>query len=546
MRKREHGPFEPSNVSEANVKPSFETYAKSGSVTVAHWMIAIGLTFAVAMDGFNGAIFAVTRSHIMGDFRVTPDEVTWINLAYLISKAACLPVAAWFVDRCGETRSLVWSIAIILMASIICILVVELIPFIGARIMQGSAGAVLLVSAQTIIFRLFPKTKQGLAQAIYAFGVVITPTSLAPAALGWLTDEVSWIWGFGMNLVLVLLVISCLGPFRRHLPNNLLSRRPFDWVGFHFFILAMAGLVYMLVEGSRWNWFDDHRIVFCGLIVIGALISLMVWRLDKHTRCELFDQSVLGNPEFAFGFLVSFVAGFVLFGSAFLIPVFAFTVLDLPAKDTGMLLLPSCFTIGAALLFAGILMSRRNIRPLAFVPLGISLVIMAMWMLSWSNSTSGASDLWPSLLLRGLGLGFLFISITIVALNGLIPKQVASGVGLFNFGRQMGGILGVSFLTTYLDHQAAHNRLVLIENINSASLPFQRYQEMLVTVLSSRGLDPEAASGSSSTLIQNTIITQVAALSFNEAFFSLVLLFLVAAPLVLAFKVTQKFIGDRR
>ncbi|WP_239254235.1 DHA2 family efflux MFS transporter permease subunit [Candidatus Nitrotoga sp. M5] len=542
----ERGPFDSGEVSEANELPSSGALTKNRSVNAAHWIIAIGLTLAAVTDAFNGAIFTIARPHLMGDFRVTPDEVTWVNLAYLVSKTVCLPVAAWFVDRFGETRSLFWSIFIVTVTSVACLLAVHLLPFVAARIFQGGAGAVLLVAAQTILFRLFPINKQGLVQAVYAFGVVVAPTALAPAVMGWLTDEFSWVWGFGVNLVLVLLAISCLGPYRRHLPNSLRVRRPFDWIGFHFFLLSMTALIYVLLEGSRWNWFDDDHITFWSLVSVGALIAFIVWRFFNPTRSELYDRAVFANTQFAFGFLVSFVAGFVLFGSAFLIPVFALNVLQLPSKEAGMLMLPSCMTIGAALLFAGALMSRKNISPLTFVPFGVSLVMMAMWMLSWSSSASGANDLWPSLLLRGLGLGFLFISITIVALNGLIPEQVASGVGLFNFGRQMGGILGVSFLTTYLNHQTALNRLVLIENINSASLSFQQYQELLATALTSRGLDPEAGSTAGSLLMQNSIITQVATLSFNEAFFSLVLLFLVAVPLVLAFKLTQKLVGNRR
>jgi len=260
----------------------------------------------------------------------------------------------------------------------------------------------------------------------------------------------------------------------------------------------------------------------------------------------LIERKIFTDPQFTFGFVVSFVAGFVLSGSAFLIPAFALKVLALPAMDAGLLLLPSSAAVGAGLVIAGTLITWKKLNPLLFTPLGIVLVMTAMWMLSGSTSESGAEDLWPSLLVRGLGLGFLFISITIFTLTRLDVDHVASGVGLFNFGRQMGGVIGISFLSTYLDRQTALNRRVLIENMDLASLPFQQYQETLSTALTGRGIEPESAMQGALAVIQKNILLQAAVLSFNEAFFSLVLLFLVAAPLVMAFKGVQKLMGRHR
>src|SRR3546814_20860559 len=67
----------------------------------------------------------------------------------------------------------------------------------------------------------------------------------------------------------------------------------------------------------------------------------------------------------------------------------------------------------------------------------------------------------PPLLLRGLGLSFLFIPLTIVTLCDLRRPLIAHGVALFNVGRQVGGLVGIAGLSTYLDHQAALNRGIL-------------------------------------------------------------------------------------
>lgn len=510
---------------------------------MARWIIAIGLTLAVGMDALNGTIFSMARPHIMGDTGATSDEAAWVNLGYLMAKVACLPAAAWMADRFGETRAFLWSLAIIVATSVLCASTTDLAPFVVARVAQGAGGAGLLVAAQTLLFRLFPGRKQGLVQALYALGAVMAPTSLAPAVQGWLTDHISWTWVFRLNPGLALVSLLCLAPFRQRLPNARRSGQSFDWIGFGFFALAMAALVYVLLEGARWNWFDTPHIALWATVGTAAL-ALVTGRLILGKAPSGFlERSVFGNAHFAFGFFVSFVAGFVLFGSAFLIPAFALNVLGMPPADAGALLLPSSLALGCGLLIAGYLITVRAFDPFRFVPLGVGLVIAAMWMLSRSNLDSGAHDLWAGLLLRGLGLGFLFLAITLITLNNLKPAHTASGVALFNLGRQMGGIIGISFLTTYLDRQIAVNRRVLIENVNPASLPFQERQAALSEALTGRGLNPGLADEGAATLIGNGIQAQVAALSLNDAFFSLIGLFVVAIPLIVAFKLLQKLTG---
>jgi len=492
------------------------------------------------MDALNGTIFTIARPQIIGDLHATPDEAAWVNLGYLIAKLSVLPAASWIVDRCGETRVLFWSVMLVLLASIGCALAPDLAPLIAMRIVQGAAGAALLVSAQAILFHLFAKTDQPLVQAVFALGVVMAPTSAAPAIQGVLIDDLSWVWVFWLNPVIALGALSLIIPFRHLLPNGTRTQRPFDHIGFVLLSLAIAALVYILVEGPRWNWFEDAHIVFWALIGIGALAVFVGWRVVGQNRRQVIDRSIFADAHFAFGFLVSFVAGFALFGSAFLIPAFALGVLHMTPTEAGLLLAPSSLAVGMGLLVAGGLIKAKNRSPLIFVPLGIGLVMAAMWLLAGSNLTSGSSDLGLGLLIRGLGLGILFLAITLITLKDLAPHLVASGIGLFNFGRQMGGIIGISFLQTYLNRQIALNRLVLAENLDPARLPFDARQEAIAGVLISRGYNPGLANEGAAAVLQNVVQGQVAVLSFNEAFFSLVLLFVIAVPVILSFKLMQK------
>ena len=93
-------------------------------------------------------------------------------------------------------------------------------------------------------------------------------------------------------------------------------------------------------------------------------------------------------------------------------------------------------------------MQFRRVPPIATVPFGILMIMTAMWMLSGTTSESGADDMMAAILLRGFGLGFLFLSITLTAFSKLNSDQLASGIALFNAGRQLGGLIGVAVIET--------------------------------------------------------------------------------------------------
>ena len=148
----------------------------------------------------------------------------------------------------------------------------------------------------------------------------------------------------------------------------------------------------------------------------------------------LLDFTLFKSDDFCFAFIVSFVAGAALLGSAYLIPSFAVSVLAFRPTDAGQLLLPSSALFICTLLIAAFLMQVRRVPPVATVPFGILMFMIAMWMLSGSTGESGADDMMAAILLRGFGLGFLFLSITLIAFSNLNERNLAFGIGLFDTG----------------------------------------------------------------------------------------------------------------
>lgn len=498
-------------------------------------LLLAGIVMAALAEAVAGTALALARGDIIGDIYATPDEFAWLDIGYVNFKLIGFAAAPWLLSWVAPRTLLLWATLTMGAACAVAAYVVPLDILVLLRAVQGLAGGVLLVSGQAMLFWDWPKRVQPLLQAIFAIAAVVAPATIAPVLQGWLLDAQSWPWIFGCVVPLSLgsaglILLSDRPSFAGLAPRRL------DLTGLLLFSVVMVCLTYVLHEGSRWDWFEDGHIV--GTMTVAALATLLL--VERHRSARggaLFDLSVFRVDDFAFAFIISFLAGAVLFGSVFLIPAFAVAILDFTPTAAGLLLLPSGGLFILALLFAAWLVQARHMPPIATVPFGILLTMAAMWMLSRSSGDSGVADLMPAILLRGLGLGFLFLSITLIALNGLSKAQIAFGIGIFNIGRQLGGLMGVAGLQTLIDHEAAAGRAVLSATLNPGAPRLAERLASLASFLTGKGMDPETAERLAISLLNGAVSRQSLLIAFDAAFLHLAGLFIVAVPIALLCKI---------
>ncbi|HYE38814.1 MAG TPA: hypothetical protein VEB23_02710, partial [Ramlibacter sp.] len=298
---------------------------------------------------------------------------------------------------------------------------------------------------------------------------------------------------------------------------------------------AVFCFTWVFSQGSRWNWFGELRIVGPAALGAASLLAFLAQQVVARPGV-LLDFGAFRCDDFSFACVVSLVAGAALFGTAFLIPSFAVSRLAFTPTGAGMLLLPSGALFVAALFVSALLVQVGRAPPIATVPLGILMIVASMWMLSGSTSDTGASHMMSAILLRGAGLGFLFLSVTLVAFGKLPERSLAAGLGLFNTGRLLGGLIGVAALQTLIDHEAVANAAVLGANINAGVPAVNERLAATAAMLSADGLDAAAASAASARLLGRAVMGQSAVIAFGTAFNAIALGFVIAAPLLIAFK----------
>jgi DHA2 family multidrug resistance protein len=498
-------------------------------------LLVAGIVLTTLTEAIASTVLSLGRGDIIGDIYATPDEFAWLDIGYTGLKLIGFVAAPWLMTRINPRSLIIGSTLVMGLACAIAAITTRLDLLVALRIVQGFSGGTLLVGGQAIIFLAYPRSRQPILQALFAMGSVVAPATIAPAFQGWLLDSQSWTW-IVFSVVPVALAASGLLLIADGPRPVTTEHRPFDWSGFSLISVTLLCFTYVFSQGSRWDWFEEPRIMCLTLIGAAALLAFFGQQMIAKGQ-GLLNFTTFKSVDFSFAFIVSFVAGAALFGSAFLIPSFAVSVLALTPTDAGQLLLPSGALFIGALLIAAFLMQVHRVPPFATIPFGILMIIVAMWMLSGSTSESGADDMMAAILLRGLGLGFLFLSITLIAFSNLNSQNLASGIGLFNTGRQLGGLVGVAGLQTLIDHNVAANVAVLGANVTGGVPAVGERLTTTSSMLIARGIDAAVASRAATSLLGRSVTAQSTVIAFDTAFNAVALLFVIAAPVLVAIKI---------
>jgi DHA2 family multidrug resistance protein len=509
--------------------------APSRDRSAAGVLLFAGIVLATVTEAIAGTVLSLGRGDIIGDTYATPDEFAWLDVGYTALKLIGFMAAPWLMTR-NSPRSLLIGATLVMGAACgIAMLTTRLEPLVALRMIQGLSGGILLVAGQAIVFLAYPRSHQPILQALFAIGSVVAPATIAPALQGWLLDSHSWNWIFFSVVPVAMTAVGLLVMADGQVPAPSMQR-PLDWIGLSLISLALFCFTYVLVQGNRWDWFEEPRIVWLTAIGTAALAAFGVQQALARGR-GLLDFTAFRSDDFSFAMCVSFVAGAALFGSSFLIPSFAASALAFTPTEAGHLLLPSGALFVGALLIAAFLFQACRVPPIATVPFGILMIMVAMWMLSGSTGESGADDMMAAILLRGLGLGFLFLSLTLTAFGKLDSRNLASGIGLFNAGRQIGGLIGIAGLQTLIDHNVAGNAAVLGANVTAAVPAVGERLAAVAAMLAGKGLDAAVAGRAATNLLDRVVVGQSAVIAFDTAFNAVALLFAFAAPALVAVKI---------
>ncbi|HEX4341831.1 MAG TPA: DHA2 family efflux MFS transporter permease subunit, partial [Verrucomicrobiae bacterium] len=385
--------------------------------------------------------------------------------------------------------------------------------------------------SQAVLLESFPPAKRGVAMATFAMGVVVAPI-LGPTLGGWITDNYSWRWIFYINLPVGLMAFFLSQAFVEDPPYIQRHKgRAIDYIGFILMAVGIGALQIVLDKGQEDDWFQSDVICWLGVISAVGLIGFIVRELT--TEHPIVDLRILKDRNFATGLGLMTLVGAVLYGTTAALPIFLQTLMGYPALQSGYALSPRGVGAFIVTFFVGRLVGKVSSRWLIIT--GFSLLAMSSFWLGLINmEMSMASVVWPSVL-NGCAISFIFVPLSTSTMGHLRQAQIANGAGLFNLMRNIGGSLGIAFVTTFLDRDAQVHRAGMVSHMTVYDPAFVSQASSLKSFFTLHS-DPVTGAQQTWDLMNSTLDQQSRLWAFVDNFRWFGLACVCCIPLVFLFR----------
>ena len=501
-------------------------------------IITITAILCALLEIVDTTIVNVALNDMRGNLGATLTEVGWVITAYAIGNVIIVPMTSWLSQQFGRRNYFAASIILFTFCSFLCGNATNIWELVAFRFLQGLGGGALLVTSQTIITESYPIEKRGMAQAIYGLGVIIGPT-LGPPLGGYIVENFSWPYIFYINIPIGVVATLLTLQFIKspvYAAKKLINE--IDWLGIGLLAVTVGSLQYVLERGQEDAWLESP--VIATLIVTAVLgLFFFIWR-ELSYKNPIVELRVLKNGNLRIGTIMSFIMGFGLYGSTFIIPLYTQSVLGWTAYQAGALLIPAAVMTAIMMPMIGKLLTR-GIKPQYLVAAGMLVFfVYSFWGFKIISPDTGKDDFFWMLIARGIGLGLLFIPITALSLSSLKGQEIGQGAAFTGMMRQLGGSFGIAVITTILSAKNMSHRNDLISKLNIYDLNVQQRIIMMQKSFIAKGLTPDAALKSSYKALDYGITKQAAVMSYMDIFLYLGIMFLLCLPIVFFVKQSKR------
>lgn len=484
------------------------------------WLVVIAVMSGAFMVVLDTTVVNVALPKIMAGFGVNVDKIQWVITAYMVAMAIMMPSVGWFSSRIGNKALFIASLVFFTASSVLCGAAWNVDALIVFRIFQGVGAGALMPIAMVIIFEAFPPEERGLAMGVYGIGATFGP-AIGPTLGGYLTEHFSWHLIFYINVPIGLVgiflaaIILQAGRIQRELN--------FDILGFLTMAVFMGCLLMALSQGQREGWTSFYILTLFAIAAIG-LVSFL-WA-EHHVRHPFIDLSVYRTFAYSMATLVFIIQGFGLYGSTFLIPLFFESMLDYTALQAGFLMLPMALVVAVVLPVSGRMADRMDGR----IPiiLGVLFSALSLYWLSFVNLRTSMTTAYFMLMIRGLGIGFIFPPLMNLALKCLPPEKTAIGSGLMNVSRQVGGAFGVALVGVMLDRREVFHNSFFAQAQNIGSFATKQFLSRFQELFQALGNMESAARQKAIMILQLMVKKEAMVAAFDDCFFIAGILFLLA------------------
>ncbi|WTJ00213.1 multidrug efflux MFS transporter [Streptomyces sp. NBC_00723] len=432
----------------------------------AVWRTAFTVIVGALAVVFDTTIVSVALDSLAKELDAPLSTIQWVSTGYLLALFVTIPLAGWAQSRLGGRRLWIASLGVFLLGSILSALAWNATSLIAFRVLQGTAGGIMMPLTATLIMQAAKGRNIGKVMAVITVPTALGPI-LGPVLGGLILHLADWRWLFFVNLPFC--VVGGLLAWR-NLPHDRPAtgtpRTRLDVVGLLLLSPGVAATLYGLsrVEGSAGLTDADVLVpVIGGLALVGGFVA---WALPRAGA--LVNLRLLRHRAVASSSALVFLAGISLYGAMMLLPLYFQQVRGEDALGAGLLLIPQGVGALVARGLAGTYTDRFGPRRVAFT--AFAFVTAATVPFAFVTADTDEVLLMGALFVRGIGLGAAMIAPFGAAYVGLRHEEIPDASIITRVAQQIGGSVGIAVLAVVFQHSAgdAHTPGDLADGFDTA------------------------------------------------------------------------------
>ncbi|MBO0880591.1 MAG: DHA2 family efflux MFS transporter permease subunit, partial [Mycobacterium sp.] len=407
----------------------------------ALWAMMVGF-FMILLDS---TIVSVANPSIMAKLGAGYDTVIWATSAYLLACAVPLLLAGRLGDRFGPKNLYLIGLAVFTAASLWCGLSRSIAMLVAARAAQGIGAALLTPQTLSLITRIFPSDRRGIAMSVWGATAGVA-TLVGPLAGGVMIETLGWEWIFFVNVPIGIIGLGLAVWLIPVLPTH---RHRFDLVGVALSGVGMFLIVFALQEGQSGGWAPwIWAVIVAG---VGFMAAFIYWQ-SINTHEALIPLVIFGDRDFSLSNLAVAVIGFVATAMSLPLMFYAQEVCGLSPTRSALLIAPTAVANGLLAPVVGKIADRSHPRPV--VGFGFSVLAITLTWLSIEMTPS--TPIWRLVLpfiAMGVGMAFIWSPLAATATRNLPSHLGGASSGVYYAIRQVGAVLGSAGMASFMPSQ---------------------------------------------------------------------------------------------
>jgi EmrB/QacA subfamily drug resistance transporter len=407
------------------------------------WIVLVLICLAQFMVVLDATIVNVALPSIQKDLHLSEGNLQWIVNAYTLVFGGFLLLGGRAGDLLGRKRLFLVGLVIFNGASLLDGLASSEGMLIGARALQGLGAALISPAALSIVSTTFAEgAERAKALGVWA-AIAIGGSAVGLVLGGLLTQYFSWPWIFFVNVPvgIVGFVLSL-----RLIPESrdVHAHRSYDVAGAVTVTGGLMALVYAIVGAQQAGWGSGRTL---GLFAVATVLLATFVVVELRAKAPLVRLSIFRIRSLLTANVAMFLAMSGMFAMFFFNTLYIQRVLGYGPLEAGVAFLPFSLGIMISAGIASQFAPRIGVRPVAAAGMLLSaggLLLLTQLPVHGSYLT----NVLPSIALSSLGMGAVFMPLTLIATTGLDDADQGLASGLFNTSQQVGGALGLAVLST--------------------------------------------------------------------------------------------------